>query len=178
MLNEHLNMISRHEIGTLVHKDHNQKEALRIFDNQIAFADKHSPFTIHISHHLQCLNCTVSHCVAWSDEVVQGAELKTSQPVLYCKPAPKTWLMWGIKQFYLKMFFYLVRGWQLFSRRCLPASPSPAPPTLYKIRKTVRTQPLKLFVCTLKFRVVYCRLLHLIHNKITFVRWVREKLFS
>ena len=124
----------------------------------LIFADKHSHFTS-----------------TYSVLTVLKIENKSASTV---QPAPKTWLMWGIKQFYLKMFFYLVRGWQLFSRRCLPACPSPAPPTLYKIRKTVRTQPLKLFVCTLKFRVVYCRLLHLIHNKITFVRWVREKLFS
>ena len=72
-------MVNVREIGTLVHKDHNQKEALRIFD-KIKLPLR---ISIHISHHLQCLNCTVSHCVAWSGEVVQGAVLRTSQPVLY-----------------------------------------------------------------------------------------------
>ena len=43
-------MVNVREIGTLVHKDHNQKEALRIFDNQNSFADKHSPFTFHITY--------------------------------------------------------------------------------------------------------------------------------
>ena len=43
-------MVNVREIGTLVHKDHNQKEALRIFDNQNAFADKHSPFTFNITY--------------------------------------------------------------------------------------------------------------------------------